>query len=205
MRWKAAVIVLSLFFTVGCGFGLLEMEKASYPPLNIKKLSIKNSSLEISLPFEVKNLEVPEAKEYEYYIDQFVSKSGDNGDVWIIINGASYKQQRIEADSGQPFIPDLDKVLSMGIDNMKNKSTRIKEVTIDSKKSITNNGTKGWLIDGSFTYHGRKTTSVVPASHIQGVAFSKGADVWSILIGCQRNDTVGEKLMSVIINSIMIQ
>lgn len=205
MRWRFLIIVFVLFFTVGCGFGLLNMEKESIPPLKKQTIHVHNSSFEIDIPFELQNMELTDIKGYEYYINQYIGKSGSNKDVWIIITGASYNKERIEQDSGQPFTPDLDGGLSMAIEGMKKASSNIKEAKIDNRKGIVLNGLNGWEIDGSFIYSDRKKPPMMPPSYFRGVAFSKGAAAWIVLVGCQKGDNVGEKLINLIVNSIRIK
>lgn len=205
MRWRLLIIVFVLLLTVGCGFGLLDMEKESIPPLKKQTMHVQNSSFEIDIPFELQSIELTNLKGYEYYFNQYIGKTGSNKDVWIMILGASFNKERIEQDSGQPFTPDLDGGLSMAIESMKKKSLNIKEVKIDNRKGIVLNGMNGWEINGSFIHADRKKPPTQPSSYFRGVAFSKGADAWSVLVGCQKGDNVGEKLINMIVNSIRVK
>lgn len=205
MRWRLLIIGFILLFTVGCGFGLLDMEKESIPPLKKQTIHIQNSSLEIDLPFELKDIEVPESEQIKQYIYHYVAKAGGNDDFWVEISGACYNRAKIEVDTGKPFVPDLDNSLSMGIDNMAKASSRIKEAKIEERKNITLNGMSGRQIDGSIIYKKRNNTTIIPASHFRGVAFSKNDNMWSVLVCCQKNDSVGEKLIDLVTNSIIVK
>ena len=183
-------------------------EKKNFPPLKKRTIHLKDSLLEINTPFDLKESEPPNVNALVKGLafNQSIVKTGNNDEVWIIINGFSINNKKYEAENGHPFIPNLDGSLSGAVEAIRlasyNMKKDIKEVKIESRKEVILNGMEGWEIVGDFINYDGKKMSLLP--HFQGLAFSKGDDIWDVLIGCKKDDKNGEELIKIITDSIKI-
>lgn len=212
--YLSVLLLLGAFLLCGCGFGVLNMpqESSKTVPISDAKaipsenaslqpdaFRIENTSLVIATPFKLETVKKPPLGNLEPYTKDIVGKFGNDDDIIIIVNGVSFDTKKIEMDTGEFFVPNLEGALTFGLDNMKNTSL-VKNLHIESMKNIKVCGLNGKEMKGSCTFTGNGDVTAI----FRGSACYNEGDIFSVIVFFPKGDSSSEKIVNSIFDSIMV-
>lgn len=205
VSFVACVILLG-----GCGFGLLNMQqdskkdnqqdsKKSMTEAYPEAIRVGNTSLILKTPFKLEVAKKQNLGKLEPYIKHIVGKIGNNEDICIIINGVSFDSKKIEMDTGEIFVPNLEGALKSGLENMK-KTSMVKDLHINSIQNRKISGLNGKEINGYCTFNKKDNSDTL----FHGIACYHGEDMLNVLVFYPKGDSSSEKIVEAVFDSIMV-
>ncbi|MCR5834643.1 MAG: hypothetical protein K6G55_08375 [Selenomonadaceae bacterium] len=181
-------------------------------PADVKTYKLNNSSLQIAVPFEMKETpeevqdmkNMNEARENEA-VDQILIYKGtaQSGNVDVKIFATDFNKEKIEGEMGEPFNPNIEGALQGAIAHLANSEKFKSFKKKDPIRDITVNGMNGKEFTASIEYKSNKDEEA-GLSEVRMVAFLKGEEMW--MVGALRDDSDdAKKVTDTIINSIEIK
>ena len=210
----SSFLLLGAFLLCGCGFGILNMQKESSKPvppslskavlsetatLHPDAIRIENTSLIIASPFKLGMAKEQPLGALEPYIKDIVGKIGNDKDICIVVNGVSFDTKKIEMETGEIFIPNLEGALTLGLENMKNSSF-IKNLQVGSMQNIKISGLNGKEMHGSCTFIGNRDVTAL----FRGIACYHGGDMFCVIVFFPKGDSSSERIVDSVFDSIMV-
>lgn len=192
------VIGISLFLTTACG-GLIGLQEAKNPLLTQTVYDGESSKLEILLPFELKDAPAEDFGELKHYILNYFDKYGYEKNV-VRIAHVAYDAEKIEMETGEDFIPDIDGAIDGYLEDFKNTP---------DKKNFKSGSVNKMTIDGIDARSVTLSYSTIEKNPVdfegEVIVLAKGVDVWFIATFDRTGDEISKSISEKVRDSIKIK
>ena len=194
-NFSSLIVFLMIAVLTGCGF--LTNSDVSLISMTIQG---NKTSLEISVPFELRDDTVNGMQDMDAYLDKFIVKANENKDLMITACCYVYNKEKIEATTGQPFALSLEDGLLGGVANMQNVTKNV--VTYSEVADVTINNIHGKEITGSVDvpFFGKTKTT---KCDFRMMNFGEGVEMWTILI-IHKPDDETQRISDAVFNSLKL-
>ena len=186
------ILALSTILITGCS-----ASNEKFPPMKTATIHADKTALEISTPFELKDYAVPEnLNGAEVHIKRLVIKNAENNECDILACGYVFDKETIEAQTGQPFTPNLEGALLGAVGNIKtvHTSSDVKDVTINGMHGKEITGTLDLKFDGD---------SENSRCEFCAQAFGLDGEMWTVMIIRKPGDET-KRISDAVFNSLKV-
>ena len=186
------IVVMSVGLTAGCG-----NSKEKIPPLITTTLRTENNVLEISAPFSLeKDLSVNDLGEMEAYLKESVMLSAQKDGLMIMAFAYVCDKEKIEAETGQTFTPNIEGAVIGAVGNIKTvrTSSDVSDVKINGIDGKEITGTLDIKFDGD---------SENTRCDFRMRAFGRGMTVWLVSVIRKPGDE-NKRVSDAVFNSLKL-
>lgn len=184
------ISVLSLFILAGCG----------NKDLKTTVLKGTSTTLEIGLPYELKDEAAPNYGDLKKYVLNSYHKIG-TGDNSIHISCIMFDENKLKQDRGNDYKPDLNRVVHGSINGM-SKNKNFSNFKLDKIEDITLNGIEAKEFGASYTIDSKGKSQDF---EVDAILFIKGQDLWNIYIITPKDEDDSKELSNKMRASLVVK
>jgi len=147
----------------------------------VTKIRAEKSSLEITAPFSLMSAPLDEFDGMETYIKKSEVKAADENGIILAVTSVVFDKQKISAETGEEFVPDLEGALKGAVENMEHvkNSGGVTDVEI--------NGIHAKEITGSAEVEFSGASNPSPCE-FRAVSFADDGEFWMVFMARKPDD-----------------